>query len=74
MKIEGNVKTDNILIVYDLKDGEVFIFKDNPNDVFLKSCDSEIVVNLKTGELYELTYEEVNYRAVEKVKCKLVIE
>lgn len=74
MKIEGSVKTDNILIVDDLKDGEVFIFKDNPNAVFFKSCNSELVVNLKTGELYELTYEETNYRAVERVKCKLVIE
>ncbi len=75
MKIEGNVKTNNILRVDDLDDGEVFIFKDNPNNVLLKTCDSKFdVVDLKTGELCELTYEEVIYRAVERVKCKLVIE
>lgn len=74
MKIEGNIITDNILIVDDLEDGEVFIFKDSPNDVLLKSNESECVVNLKTGELYDLTYEEHNYRAVKRVKCKLVIE
>lgn len=74
MKIEGNVKTDNILIVDDLNNGEVFIFKDDPNDVLLKTGDSGFVVDLKTGELYELSYEEVNYRAVERVKCTLVIE
>lgn len=75
MKIEGNVKTDDFLRIDDLEDGEVFIFKDNPNNVLLKACDSKFeVVDLKTGELYELTYEEEIYRAVERVKCKLVIE
>lgn len=74
MKIEGQVKIDNILTVDDLKDGEVFIFKDNPNDIFLKSCISDYVVNLENGEFDELSYEEMNYRAVERVKCKLVIE
>lgn len=75
MKIEGNVKTDDFLIIDDLDDGEVFIFKDNPNNVLLKVCDSKFeVVDLKTGELYELTYEEETFRAVERVKCTLVIE
>lgn len=74
MKIEGVVKTDNILTVNDLKDGEVFIFKDNPDGIFLKTDDLNSVANLETGELYELSYEEESYRAVERVKCKLVIE
>lgn len=74
MKIEGNVKTDNILTIKDLKDGEVFVFKDNPNDIFLNIDDPDYVVLLKTGEMYDLCYEEMNYRAVERVKCKLVIE
>lgn len=74
MKIEGKVKTDKILTVDDLKDGEVFIFKDNPNDIFLKKDYSEFVVNLETGELYELSFENWYCRAIERVKYKLVIE
>ena len=74
MKIEGNVKTDNILTVNDLEYGEVFVFKDNPNDVLLKTDDSESVVSLETGELYELSFQEWDYRAIERIKCKLVIE
>lgn len=74
MKIEGNVKTDNILTVDDLYNGEVFVFKDNPNYVFLKTDESELIVNLKSGELDELSCNEANYRAVERVKCKLIIE
>lgn len=75
MNIEGKVKIDNILTVDDLNDGDVFVFKDNPDEILLKICDLNYeVVNLKNRELYELSCDEENYRAVERVNCKLIIE
>lgn len=75
MKIEGKetIKINGWLRMGDLDNGEVFIFEDNEDDIYLAIEDGN-VVNLESGEIIECNDSYYCDKVVRRIKCKLVIE
>lgn len=74
MEIKGRqLRVNNYLTVGDLETGEVFIFADDADSIWMLS-DSDICINLGNGDTCNPFDYDLENKPIRKVKCYLEIE
>lgn len=72
MKIVGEVKTEDFLTIQDIGTGTVFVFIDNPSDIYIRSEDGECIC-LNDGEIASYNIEHYDMFPIKVVNAEVHI-